>query len=189
MRDVRLGRGSGAQNSRVRLRLVAAALVRDAAKFRARTRGDAAAAAAAADQLAGLDDGADDDPLLPLALTWRNFKATLTRVALQCASLLVFGGGGKLSCCGSVRPAFSLLLLFGQARGARLQPARRHDAVTDASFKLLLAARALLQKTHLSRSVPRLLTVGRELTAQPALVLVKPLAPIRAARCAGADQP
>jgi hypothetical protein len=58
--------------------LVAAALVRDAAKFRARTRGDAAAAAAAADQLAGLDDGADDDPLLPLALTWRNFKATLT---------------------------------------------------------------------------------------------------------------
>ena len=38
----------------------------------------AAAAAAAADQLAGLDDGADDDPLLPLALTWRNFKATLT---------------------------------------------------------------------------------------------------------------
>ena len=58
--------------------LVGAALVRDAAKFRARTRGDAAAAAAAADQLAGLDDGADDDPLLPLALTWRNFKATLT---------------------------------------------------------------------------------------------------------------
>ena len=42
-----------------------------------RGHGSFAPAAAAADQLAGLDDGADDDPLLPLALTWRNFKATL----------------------------------------------------------------------------------------------------------------
>ena len=69
--------------------LVAAALVRDAAKFRARTRGDAAAAAAAADQLAGLDDGADDDPLLPLALTWRTVRVcfvlmVLVQVQPQC---------------------------------------------------------------------------------------------------------
>ena len=75
---MRPGRRGRAQVLGFGFALVAAALVRDAAKFRARTRGDAAAAAAAADQLAGLDDGADDDPLLPLALTWRNFKATLT---------------------------------------------------------------------------------------------------------------
>jgi len=48
------------------------------AKFRALTRGAVDAVAAAADQLAGLDDGSDDDPLLPLVLTYRNLLAALT---------------------------------------------------------------------------------------------------------------
>ena len=59
------------------LPFAAAAAVRGAAKYRSRARGDAAAVAAAADQLAGLDDGSDDAPLLPLLLTWRNFRATI----------------------------------------------------------------------------------------------------------------
>ena len=34
--------------------------------------------AASADQLAGLQDGSDDDPLLPLKLTWQNFRGTVS---------------------------------------------------------------------------------------------------------------
>ena len=59
------------------LPFAAAAAVRGAAKYRSRARGDASAVAAAADQLAGLNDGSDDAPLLPLLLTWRNFRKTI----------------------------------------------------------------------------------------------------------------
>ena len=60
------------------LPFISYAAVRRAAKYRSRTRGDAAAVAASADQLAGLQDGSDDDPLLPLKLTWQNFRGTVS---------------------------------------------------------------------------------------------------------------
>ena len=44
---------------------------------RARAEADLAATVAAADQLGGLEDGTDDDPLLPLRLTWNNFYGTV----------------------------------------------------------------------------------------------------------------
>lgn len=56
---------------------LAAFYVIRAANFRAQTKVEADAASAAADQLAGLDDGSDDDPLLPLVLTWRNLLSAL----------------------------------------------------------------------------------------------------------------
>lgn len=56
---------------------LAALYVMRATRFRAQTQGEADAASAAADQLAGLDDGSDDDPLLPLVLTWRNLLSAL----------------------------------------------------------------------------------------------------------------
>ena len=56
----------------------AAFFVTLASKFRALTRGSVDAVAAAADQLAGLDDGSDDDPLLPIVLTWRNLGSALS---------------------------------------------------------------------------------------------------------------
>lgn len=57
--------------------LASSLVVIRAIRFRALTKGDADVASAAADQLAGLDDGSDDDPLLPLVLTYRNLVSAL----------------------------------------------------------------------------------------------------------------
>ena len=77
--------------------LASAYAVRTAAKYRARARGDAAATGAAADQLAGLDDGADDDPNIIAKLTWRNFVATLGASRRAVFAAIDSDGDGRLS--------------------------------------------------------------------------------------------
>ncbi|KAJ1454863.1 hypothetical protein M885DRAFT_587941 [Pelagophyceae sp. CCMP2097] len=68
--------------------LIATVLVTSASRQRNRAIGDAQATAAASNQLAGLDDGSDEDPLLPLVLTWRNLKLALGATLAETQRLL-----------------------------------------------------------------------------------------------------
>ncbi|EGB02812.1 hypothetical protein AURANDRAFT_68543, partial [Aureococcus anophagefferens] len=87
------------------LPFISYAAVRRAAKYRSRTRGDAAAVAASADQLAGLQDGSDDDPLLPLKLTWQNFRGTVSATKKQMVFRVLVGALAAVGCVFGGSPA------------------------------------------------------------------------------------